>query len=212
MKNIETKGCSRSPGGALRGVGLPEHQLRSPGVTCTSILWAGGQGWSGNWSVWEFSPLDSWCPKKLPSLIFRRMAPWTTQRLLPARAASSRPSPLQPTSQAGLAFPARPSQHAWSLTLGETPALHLWDRPLKMSRPQPGQPAAPLGSLTPLSLPHPGHRDLGPVASLPDSPVLQSPLPDFLTHLKTGTPPPHSTLMLLCLRKGQTPRPSAPWG
>lgn len=54
-------------GGALRGVGFPEHQLRSPRVTRTSILWGGGQGRSGNLSVWEFSSLDSWCHRSCPA-------------------------------------------------------------------------------------------------------------------------------------------------
>lgn len=195
-------------------MGLPEHQLRSPRVTCTSILWGRGQGWSGNLSVWEFSPLDSWCHNKLPSLIHGHMAPWTTQCLIPAPATSSRRSPLQPVSWAKLGWLSLHgrSPHAWSPTLGETPALHVWGGPLKMTRPQPGQPSAPLGSLTPLPSVS-WTQGSGPVASLPDSPVLHiRPHPPFPDPPKNRTLPhsPHSTLMLLCLRKGQTPRPSAP--
>lgn len=69
-------------------MGSSEPQSRFPGVTYTSILWGGGQGWSGHLSAWKFSPLESWYHKALPSLICRDTVPWATQLLLPALATS----------------------------------------------------------------------------------------------------------------------------
>lgn len=46
MMDIEIKGCSHSPGGALRGAGgeAPGAPAQVPRVTCMSILWEEAEG------------------------------------------------------------------------------------------------------------------------------------------------------------------------